>query len=139
MAQNDDFGSSLYDSIFALGRNFLSQGQYDKALIIFDGLVALFPKKLPACLAYGEALLMSGQFNEALQYFLCLHDQFIKTGHMLLGAARAYVMLGRYTDAKRMVMPIIEGEVLASSVELAIAKSIFLASGPNFKGSINEN
>ena len=138
MAENDRFPHSLYDSIAALGANFLSQGQYEKALIIFDGLIVLFPHELSAQLGYGEALLMTKQYSQAVDHFRSLQHQFGAQVPMLLGAAKALVMSGNLYEAKQVISPIIDGEITSSPIERSMAWSIFLAQGSP-PSSINEN
>lgn len=75
IAEEHDF-EELYDAIFALGTNFLHQGKFDKALIIFDGLLALEPSERRAALAYGETLLVANRAERALNHFFSLSQQF---------------------------------------------------------------
>ena len=116
---------SIFEAIFALGANFLQQGKYEKALIIFDGLMALYPDHPRAAIAYGETLLMDGQTDIALEHFLAITKKFSLEAQVLLGAARSFMLLQKKEEAKRLLLPIIEGHVLSSSENYGLAKSIY--------------
>ncbi|HXW53536.1 MAG TPA: tetratricopeptide repeat protein [Myxococcota bacterium] len=114
--------TEILDTIFTLGANFYVQGKYSKAEIIFGGLLALNPDHLNASLALGEVLMMDGQLEKALDHFLTQRDQGIYDGRILLGAAKAYYLLGKYDEAKSMVKPIIEGDIVATKSVAFMAK-----------------
>lgn len=141
MSLNDYFDDDLYDSIFSVGRNFLSSGNYEKALIIFDGLVALFPKEISCVAAYGEVLLITGQAQKSLDFFLQVDDSLQDKAPIVLGLARALVLLKEYDQAKSLSGRILDGTFEASSLEIALAKSIYLTSQHDQRRhmQINEN
>lgn len=128
MVQQQVISPEMIDAIYNLGRNFLAQGQYEKALIIFEGLEALFPDDAQCSCMYGEALLLHGSIDQALLYFLRKKKQFPHHSGIMLTTARVYMMIHDHKQAHATVLPIIQGDIEASPLEQALAKSIFLAS-----------
>jgi tetratricopeptide (TPR) repeat protein len=115
---------SLSQAVYTLGVNFFMQGKYHKALIIFDGLMALDPENHAAAIAYGETLLRDGQTEKALDHFLMINKKFDLDSRGLLGAAKACILLGKYEEAQKLVLPILGGELLAHKQAILSAKSI---------------
>jgi len=115
---------SLKDAIFSLGANFLAQGKYDKALTIFDGLLALDPDYLSASIAVGEVLLINAQYDQALDRFNALIDHGVRDGRIYMGAAKAYSLLGQHDEAKKIVQSILNGDIPATKAEVYAAKMI---------------
>lgn len=118
---DDQMFSSLYDAIFALGINFLHQGQFEKALIIFDGLIALEPNEPKAAIAYGEALLLANRAQIALNHFFSLSKQFDLDSRTLLLTAKACVLLDRPDEARTLLSMITTQEIGATSDEMKAA------------------
>jgi Flp pilus assembly protein TadD len=100
-----------FAALFALGENFYSQGQYKKAQIIFQGLMALDAQNLMACVAYGEALLINGEGAKALAHFTQASLLFPASHKVLVGSAKACILLNRLSDAQNFLLPIINGHV----------------------------
>jgi hypothetical protein len=99
---------SWFHTIYFLGVNFLVQGKYEKALIIFQGLMALDHKSYKASLAYGETLILLNRVEEALDHFLHQAKTFATERGMLLSAARASVLLGKFKEAAKLIEPLME-------------------------------
>lgn len=116
--------TSIYDAIYAIGANFLHQGKYDKALIIFDGLMALEPGELKPAIAYGDALLLAGRAEMALSHFYELAKQFDLDGHAVLLTAKACVLLDKSDDAKKLLEMITKHEISATPENLHCAESM---------------
>lgn len=127
----------LMDAIFALGANFFVQGKYEKAQIIFDGLMALDPEHSTPAIAYGESLLMGGQIDRALDHFLMLSKKFDLDPRALLGAAKACILLGKNDEARKLLEPIVENEIPAPSQIALEAKSILTVMQDNEKSRIS--
>ncbi len=73
---DDQRFEALYDAIFSVGCNFMQQGKFDKALIIFDGLMALEPSQRKAALAYGETLLLANRAKKpSIIFSLCRNNR----------------------------------------------------------------
>jgi tetratricopeptide (TPR) repeat protein len=121
----EQISQSMWESIFALGVNFFIQGKYDKACIIFDGLTALDPRRLLSSIAYGELLIVEDQVDKALDHFLNLSKRFGSDCRVLLGAAKACIILNKFDEAKKLVYPIMEGEVSSTPDTLRMAQSIY--------------
>ncbi len=113
-----------YETIFALGENFLSQGKYEKALTIFDGLIALDPCQKKAAIAYGQTLLLSGKAERALSHFYDLSKQFGMDGATLLLTAKACILLDRNEEAKKILQMISEREIQASQKEIELSNTM---------------
>lgn len=127
MVKQQVISPDIIDAIYNLGRNFLAQGQYEKALIIFEGLEALFPDDAQCSCMYGEALLLHGSYDQALVYLLRKKKQFPDNSAILLTTARVYMMRHDHQKANATIMPIIQGDTEATPLEQALAKSIFSA------------
>lgn len=123
IAEEHDF-EELYDAIFALGTNFLHQGKFDKALIIFDGLLALEPSERRAALAYGETLLVANRAERALNHFFSLSQQFDVDGRTLILTAKACVLLDKPDEAKKFLSMITNQEIVASNQDAEAAQAI---------------
>lgn len=114
----------LYEAIFSLGNNFLHQGKFDKALIIFDGLIALEPNERKAAIAYGEALLLANRAEKALSYFFSLSKQFDVDGRTLILTAKACILLDRPEEAKKLLTMVSTNEIDADWQDISIARSM---------------
>lgn len=121
--KNDD--EEPYITIYNLGVNFFIQGQYKKAQIVFRGLMALFPERISLWLALGDVFLSSGQHEKAVDHFLLLSEKFGPEPKAVIGAAQALVLMGNSLEAKRMVEPIVSGDLACSSRHQLVAKLIF--------------
>jgi len=115
-------GEPWSEAIYLLGVNFLVQGKYEKALTIFQGLMALDQSDYKATLAYGESLILLGRAEEALNHFLTHAKMFEVENGMVLGAARASIMLGKLKEAATLIEPVIKA--LTSPESHSIAKLI---------------
>lgn len=120
-----------FHALFCLGKNFFSQGKYKKAEIIFSGLMALYPDHPDPFIAFGDVLLMRGQPTRALDHFLITNKQFDLESRALLGACKACILLGKHEEAKKLLSPIIYGEITASSSDVQAALSMMRAINAN--------
>lgn len=105
-----------FEAILALGENFFMQGKYEKAQIIFDGLMALSTDQLMPAVLYGEALLMNGHVEKALDHFLMLVQKFAQNDRVLMGTAKACILLGRIAEAKEFLAPMVGNNLSSQSV-----------------------
>lgn len=113
----NDESEQAIAAIFSLGENFLSQGKYDKAQIIFDGLMALEPDQLAPALAFGEALLKCGEPERALDHLLTLVQKFSHDARLLVLTAKACILLGKNEEAKEFLQPLLETNVAKEHAE----------------------
>jgi tetratricopeptide (TPR) repeat protein len=116
-------------TIYFLGVNFLLQGKYEKALIVFHGLMALDQKNYKAIFAYGETLILLNRLEEALDHFLRQAPMFELEKGMVIGAARAFVLLGKLKEATKLLEPLVQ---CASSQENPYKNQIAKLISDNF-------
>jgi tetratricopeptide (TPR) repeat protein len=125
MRQDHEIADEKYcEAIFSLGNIFFSQGKYDKALIIFDGLMALNPQHKKAAILYGETLLKYGQIDKAHAHFLLLVKKFDRDCQARLCLARTCILLNKYDDAKIFLYPILTKKLVAKTHIMMAAKLI---------------
>lgn len=115
---------ALLQAIFSLGVNFLAQGKYEKAAVIFDGLMAINAANRNYAFAYGETLLMMGQNAKAFDHFTTTIKQYGYDEASCLGAAKAAILLGRYDQAKEFLQQLSDGEVDSCAQVKRLAKSM---------------
>lgn len=118
---------NLANAIFSMGSNFLQQGKFEKALIIFDGLMALFPDNAQPALAYGETLLRAGKQEEASMHFSAFFDQFDIDSKSIILAAKARLLIGEHDQARNLLLLIIGGQVQASQEDLDLVNLLLIA------------
>ncbi len=121
---DDQRFEALYDAIFSVGCNFMQQGKFDKALIIFDGLMALEPSERKAALAYGETLLLANRAEKALNHFFALSKQFDVDGRTLILTAKACVLLDKPDEAKSLLRMVTTKEINADPHEIRAANAM---------------
>jgi tetratricopeptide (TPR) repeat protein len=111
----------LYDALLAVGNNFLQQGKFDKALVIFDGLIALEPNNRSASISYGEALLMANRVDKALSHLLLLTHQFDRDGRALILTAKACILLDKHDEARKFLTRVTANAPTMSADDVRIA------------------
>lgn len=123
-------------TIYFLGVNFLLQGKYEKALIVFHGLMALDHKNFKAIFAYGETLILLNRLEEALDHFLRQSPLFEMEKDMVIGAARASVLLGKLKEAAKLIEPMMQG---ATSQENSYKNQIAKLISDNFSAYLKSS
>ncbi|MEY8316979.1 tetratricopeptide repeat protein [Oscillospiraceae bacterium 50-58] len=88
---------------YDLGVRYLSEGNYEEAIIAFTAAIEIDPKRAPAYVGRGDAYVLSGETEENLTAAQADYEKAIELDEMLaeayLGLADVYIRQGEYEKA----------------------------------------
>lgn len=90
------------EALMCLGENFFRQGKLAKAAVIYEGILAIDPKKNQAILMLGETFLREPNFEKAYAFFIKAFED-MPDSHLLLGAAKSAIALGKIDEAEMLL------------------------------------
>lgn len=92
---------------YDLGVRYLSEGNYEEAIIAFTAAIEIDPKQVPAYVGRGDAYIGSGETEENLTAAQVDYEKAIEldetNANAYLGLADVYIRLGDYDRAKEIL------------------------------------
>ena len=99
--------ASTWQEQYDLGVRYLSEGNYDEAIIAFTAAIEIDPKRAPAYVGRGDAYIGSGETEENLAAAQTDYEQAIEldetNAKAYLGLAEVYMRRGEYNKAREIL------------------------------------
>lgn len=104
---NNVGGPSTYQDYFDLGMRYLSEGNYQEAIIAFTAAIEIEPRQVPAYVKRGDAYVLSGETEPNLEAAKADYEKAIALDETnveaYLGLAEVYIRQGNYEMAQEVL------------------------------------
>lgn len=104
---NEPSTTSSWQEQYDLGIRYLSEGNYEEAIIAFTAAIEIDPKRAEAYIGRGDAYVESGETEERLAAALSDYETAMELNEMLieayLGMAEIYILRGEKEQAREIL------------------------------------
>lgn len=99
--------SPTWQEQYDLGVRYLSEGNYEEAIIAFTAAIEIDPKQAPAFMGRGDTYMLSGETEENLAAAQADYEQALKlektSEQIYLSLANVYILQGKYEQASNLL------------------------------------
>lgn len=128
---------SRWQKQYDLGMQYLTEGNYEEAIVAFNAAISIEPNKAPAYVGRGNAYIGSGETEENLEAAMADYEKAIQldaqNADAYLGMADVYIRQGNYDAAMELLKEALEAtgnnESIASKISEMESGNITDSSG----------
>ena len=126
---------STWQEQYDLGIRYLSEGNYEEAIIAFTAAIEIDSKQAPAYVGRGDAYILSGATEEKLSAAQSDYEKAIELdktdANAYLGLADVYILLGDYEKAQEILTNALEFVIDNEEISEKLSEISSIASSPN--------